>query len=235
MRDDLAELIGGASEAMAGNAKLSICTNGIRLSDIDYLGELMERGLDFIFFSLNDRSYEGASPEEFEAKLTALDNCLRLKAPVWLQRTVGSIEELDAFPGFLRRYGDVVFKATIRSVKPYGLSDATNAVFVSEIAKRLGKEGAVTKGDSPYNRYIRLEGIKTKLCSWVNDVSRTDPVDSTYIVSNGETTSFHRGIRIDQSLLLGGKCRRALSTEQCQEFSPAMKGHFHVRLAVLQP
>ena len=68
-------------------------------------------------------------------------------------------------------------------------------------AKYLKKENDYRKGDSPFNNYITLKGKNVKVCSWINDVKRIDPIDSNYIISDDTLTPFHRGMKMDEALL----------------------------------
>ena len=201
LRPDLCNLIEAAKEARSGR-KVSVGTNGQKLALLQYARQLKESGLDFVFLSLNDPHYE-ESAEIYANKLQALDNCTELGLRVWLQRTIDSLDQLDSLLEVIRSYSRIIFHVTIRSVKPFGVHMPPRPVFVSEIISYLGKTRACAKGVSPFNRYIQLFGKPTKICSWVNDVSRMDLVDSDYLISTGAITKFHRGMKLDELRLNG--------------------------------
>lgn len=201
LREDLLHIIRSAKETMGTNV-LSLGTNGIKLSDIKYVKALKESGLDFVFLSLNDIRYEGLSTKKYYVnKIEAMNNCLKLKMPVWLHRTIDNLDQLVEINDLLEMYKKIIFDVSIRIVKPFGLCYPRNQIFPSEILKYFKKEDDYTKGVSPFNCYIRLKGKKTKICSWVQDMKRLDPVDNSYIISNGMLTTFHRGMKMDEILL----------------------------------
>ncbi len=196
LRPDLSDLIEAAKHTRS-ERKVSVGTNGQKLALHQYARQLKESGLDFVFLSLNDPHYE-ESTEIYSNKLQALDNCAELGLRVWLQRTIDNLDQLDSLLEVIQAYRRIIFHVTIRSVKPFGVRLPSRQVFVSEIISYLGKARAYTKGVSPFNRYLRLYGKPTKICSWVNDVSRVDPIDSDYLISTGLITKFHRGMKLDE-------------------------------------
>lgn len=197
VRGDIIDLI---RRAKAGRRrKVSLGTNGQKLRDIGFVESLQEAGLDFVFLSLNDELYDG--PKVRENKLRALANCLELDMPVWLHQTVSGLSQVDSLLPVLAKYKKVIFNVTLRAVKPFGLLYPENEIFCSDIIKHLGKADDCGPGTNMFNREIQLEGIRAKVCSWVNDVVRCDPIDSSYVISDGTMTTFHRGMRVDEVLL----------------------------------
>ncbi len=207
VREDLVDIISGIKHVDPCRI-LSISTNGQRLKDMVYVRMLKECGLDYVFLSLNDVEYE-QSPGVHRNKIAALDNCLKAGMPVWLQRTVDGLEQLNSILDVVERYRKVIFQITIRSVKPYGKHYPERGVHVSDMLRYFGKEQGSSKGNTPFNCHIRLFGKKTKLCSWVNDVARIDPLDFMYVIANDEMTTFHRGMRKDEVLLKTGGWKMA--------------------------
>ena len=199
LRDDLSEIIQAAKRQNALR-KISLATNGQKIVNLDYLRSLKESGLDFVFLSFNDERYEPSS-SAYRNKIEALKNCRRLRLPVWLQRTVDAADQFDTLVPFLREHRRTIFHVTLRAVKPFGLRAPERQVFVSDLVRRLNLEQACRPGTTPFNRYLEIEGRPVKLCSWINDVVRMDPLDSTYVVSDDRWTLFHRGMRIDEVLL----------------------------------
>ena len=210
IRDDLLELIGSAK--INRRRKISLGTNGQKLKDMAYVKGLKEAGLDFVFLSLNDVAYEGSAIIR-KNKITALSNCQKLRLPVWLHQTIDDLKQLDSLFPVVAEYGKTIFNMTIRAVKPFGLIHPETEFFVSDILKYLGADNAYSKGFSFFNRQISLGGIPAKICSWVNDVARLDPIDSRYLISDGTMTAFHRGMKMDEVLILGrNRPRQRLSS-----------------------
>lgn len=201
VREDLPDIIRATKHAI-GKKRISIGTNGQRLGDIEYLKGLKGNGLDFVFLSLNDIEYE-ESESVYRNKIEALRNCLKLNIPVWFQRTIDDLKQLDSVPEILDSFKKAIYNVTLRAVKPFGPYWPVKQIFVSDIVKYLGKESSATKGTMPFNRYVVLKGKTTKVCSWVNDVKMTDPVDSNYVISDGTLTTFHRGMKMDEKIIMG--------------------------------
>lgn len=200
LRDDIPELIAAAKDA-GRHRKVSVATNGQRLADAEYVGALKRAGTDFVFLSLNDVAYE-PSPAVYGRKVQALNNCADLGVPVWLQRTITRLDQLDSLVRVLEAQRKIVFFVTVRAAKAYGIGRPSEDIFVSDILRYLGKQNDYQAGTSPFNRLIKLSGIEVKVCSWVNDNKRVDPVDSLYLISDDTLTTFHRGMRLDEILLL---------------------------------
>jgi len=207
VRNDLPELI-ARCKRLRPRQKLSIGTNGQKLRDAAYATRLREAGLDFVFLSLNDPAYEPA-PAVFPNKMRALQNCRRLGLPVWLQRTIGALPELNSIRRVINAYRRTVFAVTIRAVKPFGVSRPTRPIFLSDMLAHLGLRDRCEKGTMPFNRFALLDGKRVKFTSWVNDVRRVDPLDSAYLISDNSMTTFHRGMKTDEVLL-----RRRLAQAQ---------------------
>lgn len=195
LRNDLADLISLAKREKS--RRVSLATNGQKLRDPDYVKMLDENGLDFVFLSINDIDYENSATVRAN-KIEALENCRRIGMPVWLQQTIDEPAQLDSTTDLLSEYNRTIFTATIRAVRSIGINHPARELFLSDILRYLKKEGDHAPGASPFNRYITLAGKKTKICSWVNDMSRLDPIDSKYIAGDGTETTFHRGIKMDE-------------------------------------
>ncbi len=201
LRDDLIPLIRRAKLA-SPHRKISIGTNGQKLRSIEYVRELKEAGLDFVFLSLNDVEYDGSEVVHAN-KVEALKNCRRLGMPVCLQRTIDDLRQIDSMLDLIDAYRRVIFFVTLRAVKPFGACYPDRQIFVSDLLAHLNLQTDYAKGVSPFNACVSLKGKTTKLCSWVNDMKRLDPIDSFYFISNDVLTTFHRGMKMDEVLIKG--------------------------------
>lgn len=200
LREDLLEVIRIAKETN-GLRKVSIATNGQMLRNIKYVEHLKTKGLDFVILSFNDIRYD-VSKNVYQNRIEALKNCFRLGMPVWLQRTVDDLSQIDSLLGFVEEYKRVIFNVTVRAVRSFGAYYPVNQIFTSDILKYLENENAYTKGTNPFNRHTNLFGKKFKICFWVNDMARIDPIDSYYLTSNNVITTLHRGMKVDEVLLM---------------------------------
>ncbi|MGE5300939.1 MAG: radical SAM protein [Acidobacteriota bacterium] len=208
VREDLPLLIRTAKE-MDPKRKVSVATNGQKLHIIEYVRTLKESGLDFVFLSHNDKKYE-LSGEIFRNKTAALENCRKVGLPVWLSRTIDDLSQIDSLEELLEKYGRGVFNVTLRAAKPFGFASPARQLFVSDIVTYLGRGREWTPGRSPFNCYVRLWGKLVKICSWVYDVKRLDPIDDDYLISNDAIVPFHRGTKMDETILSG----RGLQSER---------------------
>lgn len=199
MRDDLFDLIEAAGR-MPNIPKVSVATNGQNLNDREYVGKLKDAGVDFVYLSFNAMEYDRVSSVTSN-KLAALRNLYEMRIPVWLQGTIDSIGQLDSFLATLEKYRKIVFSVTLRAVKPLGIRTPKEDIFVSDILGGLGLAGESSRGTTPFNRFVRIHGTQVKICSWVFDMGRIDPIDSDYIISDDTITTFHRGTRVDELLL----------------------------------
>ena len=215
VRHDLVDVIRTAKKKNPGK-KISVATNGQKLTDIDYLMKLRGNGLDFVLLSFNDSAYDGEII--YRKKVEALDNCLRMNVPVWVQRTIDNVNQLDSIYPILDKYGKVIFNVTIRAVKPFGKYYPIHQIFVSDMLRYLGKENDFHKGSLFTNVDIYYKKKKIKLVSWVFDTRRVDPVDSKYVISDDTMTTLLRGMKLDEILLFNNISLSSLTAKSTESF-----------------
>lgn len=199
IRKDLFQLIRIAKEAKP-RRKISIATNGQILNSLDFVKQLKNSGIDFVFLNFDDIEYID-SKIIHQNKVMALNNCEKLQIPVWIQRTISELSQLDSLLEPLEIYHRVIFNVTIRTVKPFGIYYPPDLLFISDILKYLKKENNYSKGSHPFNNVIDLKKKKVKVSSWVLDMNRLDSLDSNYILSNDVFTTLHRGTKMDEVLI----------------------------------
>ena len=207
VRKDIFDLIAKGRE-LANVEKISIATNAQKLTDINYVKELIKAGLEFVFFSFNDLAYDGSTV--FENKMVALENCIELRLPIWLNRVIDNLDQIDSLLQMIENRRKGIFKMTIRSAKPFGPSYPDEQICLSDIVNYLGKNDDIMKGRTPFNRHVRIYGIRTKVCSWSNDSGIIDPIDVTYLISDDRLLPFHRGMKYDELLI---KANAGISVE----------------------
>ena len=100
----------------------------------------------------------------------------------------------------------------IAAIRPAGTATPyptcpARPVFRSDIVSHLGT--SCRRGVSPFNNYVTMAGTVVKICSWVVDTGRLDPIDMEYLISDDTMTTFHRGMRTDEVLL-----RRRVATSR---------------------
>ncbi|MDA8434240.1 MAG: hypothetical protein M0Z60_14945, partial [Nitrospiraceae bacterium] len=152
--------------------------------------------------------YEMAD-EIYRNKTAAIESCRKVGLPIWLSRTIDNLSQIDSLKELLEKYGRIVFNVTLRTAKPFGPITPARQLFVSDIVKYLGKEKEWSPGRNPFNCYVRLQGKQVKICSWVYDVKRLDPVDDDYLISDDTIVPFHRGTKMDETILFSRTFRKA--------------------------
>ncbi len=199
VREDLPDLISRVKTALPGRT-VSVATNGQRLARPGYVEALREAGMDFVFLSLNAVSLE-PTDAAYRRKVEALRRCHALRIPVWLQRTVDDLRQVDSMLPIIQEYRKVVFMTTLRTAQAFGATHPREIVFVSDMVNRLGCQGKTSPGTTPFNRMVNVHGKRMKVCSWLCDTRRLDPLDSGYLICDDRVTTFHRGMRLDDVLL----------------------------------
>lgn len=195
VRKDLAELISAIKkETMV--KRVCVVTNGQNTINENYLSTLREHGMDFLFLPL---FIPGYNPEGIIVSniRRSLENANKLNIPVWIQATIENTEQIKYVMTIVEQYQRIIFNITIRSVRPYGLIDPKEMVFVSDILQYLGKENNCDFGNHPFNRFIKLFGRNTKVSSWVNDRVKLDPYDALYVIHDDRILPFHKGMILD--------------------------------------
>jgi uncharacterized radical SAM superfamily Fe-S cluster-containing enzyme len=196
LRNDLFEIINLAKEH-PNIGKVSLATNGQKLRDKKYVKKIADSELDFVFLSYNDVDYD-ESMRVNSNKFRALHNCSEYNIPVWLQGTVSELRQVDSFVEAVDSNIQNIFNITLRAVSAVGLNRPEKKIFLSDLLKYLGAENNYKKGTSPFNRYIQLSGKKAKLCSWILDIKKLDPIDSSYVIADNSISTFHRGMILDE-------------------------------------
>ena len=199
LRPDLFDIIRFVKDTKP-SCRVSLGTNGQKLHDYSFVKQLKDAGLDFVFLSFNDSSYDN-SDIIIRNKRAALNHCLALRVPVWLQRTIDSLSQIDSLFSVLEQYRKIIFNVTLRAVRCFGLTYPKNLLSLSEIVHYIGGDTACQRGTLPFNRYVYFKRIPVKVCSWILDVARVDPLDSHYIISTDALTTFHRGMKMDEIVL----------------------------------
>jgi pyruvate-formate lyase-activating enzyme len=195
VREDLPEML-SALKSRTHVKRLSVVTNGQRTVDENYLKNLRESGMDFLFLPLYIPGFE-PSGTVMRKVMQSLDNAYKLKIPVWMQAVIERLEQIRPVLEVVEKYHKIIFNITIRSVRPYGNTDPVEMVHVSDIIRYLGRENDHRFGNHPFNRHVKLFGRTTKISSWVNDRKKLDPYDAVYVIHDDTLLPFHKGMVFD--------------------------------------
>jgi MoaA/NifB/PqqE/SkfB family radical SAM enzyme len=192
VRDDLLELL-TALKKRTSVKRLCVVTNGQRTTNENYLKTLHESGMDFLFLPLYIPGYKQTGTVMGKV-IKSIDNAYRLKIPVWIQAAVERIQQIGPVLEIVEKYHKTIFNITIRSVRPYGITEPGEMVYVSDIIRYLGKENDYGFGNHPFNRHVKLFGRTTKVSYWVNDRKKLDPYDALYVIHDDTILPFHKGM-----------------------------------------
>ncbi len=195
VRKDLPELL-LALKKQTSVKRLCVVTNGQKTIDENYLKTLKESGMDFLFLPLYILGYE-PNGTVIKKVIKSLENAYRLRIPVWTQATIERIQQIGHVLEVVRKYHKIIFNITIRSVRPYGITEPGEIVHVSDIIRHLGLENNYNFGNHPFNRHVKLFGRTTKVSYWVNDRKKLDPYDALYVIHDDTILPFHKGMIYD--------------------------------------
>jgi MoaA/NifB/PqqE/SkfB family radical SAM enzyme len=176
--------------------RVCVVTNGQKTKNEKYLNVLRESGMDFLFLPLYIPGYDPYGKVINNIKLS-LENANSQNVPVWIQATIENTDQINYVMTILEQYQRIIFNITIRSVRPYGLTEPKEMVFVSDILQCLGKEKEYVFGNHSFNRFVKLFGRNTKVSSWVNDRIKLDPYDALYLIHDDRIVPFHKGMILD--------------------------------------
>jgi radical SAM protein with 4Fe4S-binding SPASM domain len=138
--------------------KMQLVTNARKLSDRDYLHDLVSRGLTSVNASICGSSQEKhdriAKARSFSETVKAIDNCLKIGLPLYVAMTVTklNIDDVKATAVFLESIGvkSIGFNLCIPSIGPDG-SSAKFTPHPQELAEMLDRN------------YFELKALKARV------------------------------------------------------------------------
>jgi len=166
-RDNLDDVI----RIVAKNNYAELITNGLKLSDMNYVKGLKEAGLKSVFFSFNGMKEavykEINSAEIFEDKLKALANLKILKIPTVISATIVrgvNDQEINKLYEFCRQNKDFIRQLRIRSATNTGRYVKVEAMPLSELldlvcsALTIDKQSVINE-QKLFNELAELFGL----------------------------------------------------------------------------
>ena len=177
MRNDLFDIV---TKIRLLGRDVNVLTNGLKLSDIDYVKELLEAGCEFVTVGLNHPNYQGAKVHE--KQLVGIENCVSLGMRIKnINYTLESLEQIPFILNEIQQFGNTAEEYRIRGGAEIGrypneprgyLSSIVK--FVLDYAKEQGWE--VVKplaDDNLYHYMVNINGISHRLIQWA-DVKTVD-------------------------------------------------------------
>jgi uncharacterized radical SAM superfamily Fe-S cluster-containing enzyme len=177
-REDLPEII----RNIAKKKHVYLLTNGIKLSDYNYLLELKKNGLRDITFSLNgfdDEVYERMNGRPLlTLKLKALENIKRLEISTIISMTLArgiNENQIKNIYDYCLRNRDFVRQLRIRSLAPLGKYLKIKPYCMSEMLSVFAKSLDICKQDilkevmfmDRLSKNFRIDLLHSRLC-WLN-------------------------------------------------------------------
>ena len=149
MREELPEII----NYIAGEGKIPIVvTNGVKLSDYDYLKKLKDAGLSIINFSCNGFTEDVFISIEnaplLDIKMKALSNIKKLGIKTQFSFTMSEGINDDQFGEAIRyilNNEDFIYQLRARVSAPIGLSLGEKTFYLSDFLNILAKETSTTR------------------------------------------------------------------------------------------
>lgn len=177
LRKDLAELIRKIKIVQKNQNRehndVTILTNGIKFSDLEFAKEIYEAGCRAVMIGLNHQTYQGEKVHE--KQLQAIKNCKQVGIMVYY---VGyTLENVDHIPEVLEEIqslGDSAYQYRIRAGSDIGRSPDEPRWYLSDHVKAI-KAYVDSKGwswekipadDNLYHYMVKINGITHRLIQW---------------------------------------------------------------------
>ena len=170
MRPDLCEIV---TRIRALGRDVNILTNGLKLSDLDYVKELLAAGCEFVTVGLNHPDYQGASVHRKQLK--GIANCTT--AGMRIKNINYTLESLDQIPFILNEiqmFGNTAEEFRIRGGAEIGRHPDTPTLSLSDIVNEV-KTYAEQQGwvldkpladDNVYHYMLNINDRSHRLIQW---------------------------------------------------------------------
>lgn len=177
IRKDLPALIKSVADLQQKlgrlNQDITILTNGVRLSDADWVHEIKEAGCRAVMIGLNHHSYQGDVVHR--KQLAGIQNCK--ESGILLYYIGYTLENLDHIPDVLeeiQQLGNSAYQYRVRAGSDIGRNPDEPRYFLSDHVKAI-KAYADSRGwtwekipadDNLYHYMVKINGITHRLIQW---------------------------------------------------------------------
>jgi organic radical activating enzyme len=170
MRPDLCEIV---TRIRALGRPVNVLTNGLKLSNLNYVKELLAAGCEFVTIGLNHPDYQGAAVHKKQLK--GIANCML--AGMRIKNINYTLESLDQIPFILneiQKFGNTAEEFRIRGGAEIGRHPDTPVLSLSDIVKEV-KSYAEQQGwtldkpladDNVYHYMLNINGHSHRLIQW---------------------------------------------------------------------
>ena len=177
MRKDLCELI---IQIRQLGRSVNILTNGLKLSDIDYVSELQASGCDYVTIGLNHPDYQGAAVHK--KQLQAIQNCIQLNFKIKnINYTLENTQQIPFILTEIQSFGNTAEEYRIRGGANIGRSPIDPPSYLSTLVYVIHKQVAGNKwkwhkvkaDDNLYHYMVEINGLSHRIIQWA-DVTTVD-------------------------------------------------------------
>jgi pyruvate-formate lyase-activating enzyme len=196
LREDLPEII---SHAKAQGKYVYIVTNGIRLTDYDFLMTLKEAGLDLINFSCNGLEQKAFTGIEnaplLETKMAALENVKKSEIPIQLSFTMVrgvNDDQLQPILRFIVKNNDFIYQLRARVGAGVGRRISEKNIYLSQFL-RMFAEAVGCDAESLCDYWLRNGTYPNPYLMAVNFTDYLAKQDFSVLSRVGEAIGLPRG------------------------------------------
>jgi organic radical activating enzyme len=170
MRPDLFEII---KRIRTLGRDVNILTNGLKLSNLNYVKNLFAAGCEFVTIGLNHPDYQGAAVHRKQLK--GIVNCtltgMRIKN---INYTLETLDQIPFILNEIQTFGKVAEEFRIRGGAEIGRHPDTPILSLSDIVKYV-KDYAIQKGwqldkpladDNVYHYMLNINGHSHRIIQW---------------------------------------------------------------------
>lgn len=177
LRKDLFELV---TKIKLLGRDVNILTNGVKLSDLNYVKELYRSGCEFVTIGLNHPDYQGSKVHKKQLK--GISNCLEVGMRIKnINYTLENFEQLPYILNQIQDFGNTAEEYRIRGGADIGRHPDAPRMFLSDLVYYVEKYAkqhnwSISKpkaDDNLYHYMININNISHRLIQWA-DVKTVD-------------------------------------------------------------
>ena len=173
MREDLCTIIEGIKKL---GRDVNLLTNGLKLSQADYVQRLLDAGCEFVTIGLNHPDYQGEKIHQ--KQLEGIANCvamgLRIKN---INYTLESVDQIPFILDEIQHFKNTAEEYRIRGGAEIGRYPDVPRSYLSDIVSAVSAHSTsqnwnVTKpaaDDNLYHYMLNINGLSHRLIQWADD------------------------------------------------------------------
>ena len=172
MRNDLSELIIAIRQL---GRSVNILTNGLKLSNKDYVQSLIDAGCEFVTIGLNHPNYQGQAVHD--KQLVGINNCVEMGLTIKnINYTIEGLEQIPFILDEIQNFSTTAKQYRIRGGAEIGRYPNAPKLFLSDIVEFVKEysdkhEWQWTKDlsdDNLYHYTVHINGLEHRLIQWAD-------------------------------------------------------------------